>query len=64
MESSGGSLMQVAEWLYSDAERWPKIWVANRDAVADPWAVPNVPLVIKFQRSFRPLHEGPPSVLK
>ena len=40
MPLSGGSLMQVADWLYSEAERWPKIWVANQDAVADPGAVP------------------------
>ena len=33
-------LSQIASMLYGDPELWPKLWVANRDRLADPDVVP------------------------
>ena len=35
-----GGLSQIASMLYGDPELWPKLWVANRDRLADPDVVP------------------------
>ncbi|HEU4628105.1 MAG TPA: hypothetical protein VFS08_00060 [Gemmatimonadaceae bacterium] len=33
------TLADVARRLYGDAARWPRLWLANRDAVPDPWVL-------------------------
>jgi LysM repeat protein len=60
----GDSLAAIAETLWGDASRWPELWEANRDRVADPHVIaPNWHLRVPGGDDHAPVGPAPESDL-